>query len=177
MEFRLLGPLEVVDGDRLLALGGVKPRSLLALLLLHANEVVSTDRLIDELWGDEPPATAAKSVQVHVSRLRKELGEDRLHDPRARLCAARRAVRARPGAVRAARSPRRTARSPSHDPRRCARRSRSGAGPRSPISPTSSSLQTEIARLEEMRLAAIEERIDADLARGAHARSSASSRR
>ena len=51
MEFRILGPLEVVDGDRPLALGGERQRALLALLLTRANEVVSTDRLIDELWG------------------------------------------------------------------------------------------------------------------------------
>jgi DNA-binding SARP family transcriptional activator len=70
MEFRLLGPLEVVEHDRPVALGGVKQRSLLAVLLLHANQVVSADRLIDELWGDAPPPTAAKSLQVHVSRLR-----------------------------------------------------------------------------------------------------------
>ena len=54
MEFRLLGPFEVVDHDRLLELGGPKQRSLLAILVLHANEVVSTDRLIDELWAQTP---------------------------------------------------------------------------------------------------------------------------
>ena len=54
-----------------------KQRSLLALLLLHANEVVSTERLIDELWGESPPATVNKSVQVYVSRLRKQLGDGR----------------------------------------------------------------------------------------------------
>ena len=74
MEFRLLGPLEVIEGDRPLVLGGTKPRSLLALLLLNANQVMSADHLIDALWGDQPPATAAKSLQVHVSRLRKQLG-------------------------------------------------------------------------------------------------------
>lgn len=74
MDFRLLGPLEVAEDGRLLALGGVKQRSLLALLLLHAGQVVSTDRLTAELWGDAPPATAAKSIQVYVSRLRRALG-------------------------------------------------------------------------------------------------------
>lgn len=58
MEFRLLGPLEVVEHERVLVLGGVKQRSLLAVLMLHANEVVSADRLIDELWGQTPPPTA-----------------------------------------------------------------------------------------------------------------------
>ena len=54
MDFRLLGPLEVAEQDRLLALGGQKQRSLLAVLLLHANDVVSTERLIDEVWGESP---------------------------------------------------------------------------------------------------------------------------
>jgi len=78
MEFRLLGPLEVVDGGRPLALGGPKQRSLLAILLLHIGQVVSTERLIDELWGESPPATVAKSIQAYVSRLRKQIGEHRL---------------------------------------------------------------------------------------------------
>ena len=78
MDFRLLGPLEVVEHDRPLALGGPKRRALLAVLLLHANDVVSTERLIDLLWGESPPSTVAKSVQTYVSRLRKELGDGRL---------------------------------------------------------------------------------------------------
>jgi DNA-binding SARP family transcriptional activator/ABC-type branched-subunit amino acid transport system substrate-binding protein len=73
MEFRILGPLEVTEHDSRLEIGRGKERSVLAILLLHANEVVSSERLIDELWGAEPPATAAKSVQVYVSRLRKAL--------------------------------------------------------------------------------------------------------
>src|SRR5919108_2597460 len=78
MEFRLLGPLDVAERGRSLPLGGRKQRSLLAVLLLHANDVVSTERLIDDLWGERPPATVAKAVQVYVSRLRKQLGESRL---------------------------------------------------------------------------------------------------
>lgn len=74
----MLGPLEVVDEDGVVRLGGGKERSLLALLLLHAGEIVSTDRIVDELWPDEPPAQAAKTVQVYVSRLRRRLGEDRI---------------------------------------------------------------------------------------------------
>src|SRR4051812_20838323 len=73
MDFRILGPLEVAEGDHLLALGGGRQRSLLAVLLLHANEVVSSDRLIEELWNERAPATASKSVQVYVSQLRKAL--------------------------------------------------------------------------------------------------------
>ena len=75
MEFRILGPLEVLADGRVLPLGGAKQRALLALLLLHANEPVSVDRIVDELWGERPPATAVKNVQVYVSHLRKALGE------------------------------------------------------------------------------------------------------
>jgi len=73
MQFRLLGPVEVVDEGRPLVLGSAKQRALLAILLLHANEVVSRDRLIDELWGEQPPASAPHSLEVYVSRLRKAL--------------------------------------------------------------------------------------------------------
>jgi DNA-binding SARP family transcriptional activator len=78
MEFRLLGPLEVVERDRSLVLGGRKQRALLAVLLLHANDAVSRERLIDELWGDSAPATVDKSIHVYVSRLRRQLGDGRL---------------------------------------------------------------------------------------------------
>ena len=74
MDFRILGPLEALDEGRDVALVGSKRRALLALLLVHANETVSIERLIDELWGESPPATAARTVQAHVSRLRKALG-------------------------------------------------------------------------------------------------------
>ncbi len=71
----MLGPFEVrVDGQAPVALGGVRQRALLALLVLHAGEVVSTDRLIDQLWGAKPPPTALHTVQVFVSRLRRALG-------------------------------------------------------------------------------------------------------
>src|SRR5215208_2344495 len=73
MDFRILGPLEVFDDGRRLVLAGSKLRALLALLLLHANETLTTDRLIDELWGEHPPATAAKTLQMQISRLRKAL--------------------------------------------------------------------------------------------------------
>src|SRR3954447_25638436 len=73
MEFRILGPLVVCDEGRELLLGGPRQRALLAILILHANEVVSTDRLIDELWGDRPPATAGEGAQGNVSQLRKAL--------------------------------------------------------------------------------------------------------
>jgi DNA-binding SARP family transcriptional activator/ABC-type transport system substrate-binding protein/streptogramin lyase len=76
MEFRLLGPVEVLRDGRPIALGGGKPRALLALLLLRANEVVSRDRLIDALWGDRPPGTADHGLDVQISRLRKAFEPD-----------------------------------------------------------------------------------------------------
>ncbi len=80
MEFRILGPLEVLEDGRPLALGRLKERIVLAVLLLHANEFVSRERLIDELWGVAPPATARKAVNVYVSKLRKTLARND-HDP------------------------------------------------------------------------------------------------
>src|SRR5262249_36037292 len=78
MEFRILGPLEVVDDERPLSLGGGRQRALLALLLTRANEVVSTDRLIDELWGAHPPKAALNTIQYYISQLRKTVGADRI---------------------------------------------------------------------------------------------------
>ena len=75
LAFRILGPFEVVDQGRRVVLGGPKQRALLAVLVLHRGEVVSSDRLIDELWGERPPATAAKTLQGFVSDLRKALGD------------------------------------------------------------------------------------------------------
>jgi YVTN family beta-propeller protein len=73
VEFRVLGDLEVRHQGEAIPLGAHQQRAVLAMLVLHAGEVVSGDRLMDELWGDEPPARAAKTVQVYVSRLRKAL--------------------------------------------------------------------------------------------------------
>lgn len=73
MEFRILGPMEVLDGTRRVDLPAGRGRVLLALLVLHASEAVTAERLIDELWGEHPPATAGTVVQGLVSRLRKEL--------------------------------------------------------------------------------------------------------
>ena len=75
LDFRILGPFEVVEGDHHLALGGPRQRALLALLVLRRGELVSSDRLIDELWSGRQPPTAAKIVQGYVSHLRKALGE------------------------------------------------------------------------------------------------------
>jgi DNA-binding SARP family transcriptional activator/DNA-binding GntR family transcriptional regulator len=76
MEFRLLGPLEAVDGAEQLSLGSRKARALLARLLLDANRTVAVERLVDDLWGDEVPGSAPKMVQIYVSHLRKALPAD-----------------------------------------------------------------------------------------------------
>jgi DNA-binding SARP family transcriptional activator/ABC-type transport system substrate-binding protein len=177
VEFRLLGPLEVSDHGRALELGGRKRRALLALLLLHANEVVSSDRLIEELWGEQPPQAAATALHGHVSRLRKLLGGDggseqllvtrppgyvlRLEPEQLdlrrfeQLRDEARAARAKGdvgGASRALRAALSLWRGPPLDDLAYERFA-----------------QTEVNRLEELRLATIEERIDIDLALGHHA--------
>jgi DNA-binding response OmpR family regulator len=74
MDYRILGPLAVYDEERgAVQLGGRQQRLVFAALLLHRNEVVSVDRLIDVLWGERAPTNAVKNVQVHVSRVRKAL--------------------------------------------------------------------------------------------------------
>ena len=79
MDFRILGPLEVRDEDREVRLRGGKQRALLALLLVNANRTLAIDRIVDDLWGEDVPETAAKMVQIYVSRLRKVLGAEALH--------------------------------------------------------------------------------------------------
>ena len=78
LEFRVLGPLEVSAGGEPLPLGGARQRALLALLLLKEGRVVSRDRIVDALWGERPPATAANAVQVAVHALRKQFGPERV---------------------------------------------------------------------------------------------------
>src|SRR3954452_13003925 len=75
MNFQILGPLEVRSERGAVGLEGLKPRAVLAVLLLHANEPVSAERLAVALWGEDAPAGATKTVPVHVSRLRKALGD------------------------------------------------------------------------------------------------------
>jgi DNA-binding SARP family transcriptional activator len=77
-EFRVLGPLEALRDGEVLDVRGAKRRALLALLVLHANEVVRRERLIDELWGEAPPSTATASLHNQISRLRRELGAETL---------------------------------------------------------------------------------------------------
>ena len=73
MDFRILGPLEVSRDGRAIPVAGARQRELLALLLLEAGRVVSTDRLMDELWGEQQPAAGSTALRVRVSQLRKAL--------------------------------------------------------------------------------------------------------
>jgi len=169
LEFRILGPLEVVDGTRALALGGLSQRALLAFLLLHANLVVSNDRLLDELWVGDPPSSGATALQVRVSQLRKGLGP-----------AAERLETRPPGyALRVARG--------ELDLDRFSDlvEQADGAGPAAASELLRRALalwrgatladlayesfaQAAIARIEELRLVALERRIEADLSLGRH---------
>jgi DNA-binding SARP family transcriptional activator len=168
MEFRLLGPLEVSEHDRSLVLGGGKQRSLLAVLLLHANEVVATERLIDELWGESPPATAVKSIQGYVSGLRKRLGDGRLVTRAPGYL-----LRVDPSELDVGRVEALVAEAGLLDPPRAGERLREALAVwrRPPLADLAYEpfAQGEIGRLEELRLAALEQRIDADLASGRHA--------
>jgi DNA-binding SARP family transcriptional activator len=167
MEFRLLGPLEVSEHDRPLALGGARQRALLAVLLLQANELVSRDRLIDQLWGGSPPLTAAKTIQVYVSRLRKKLGGGRLSTrPPGYI------LHVEAGELDVSRFEQLAAEARRSPPDRAADKLREALalwhGPALADLAYEPFAQVEIARLEEMRLAAFEERIQADLALGRH---------
>jgi DNA-binding SARP family transcriptional activator len=167
MEYRVLGPLEVRAGDGPLPLGGVKQRALLALLLLNANRVVARERLIDTLWG-EAPETAIKLVQLYVSQLRKLLPAGAI---------ATRApgylLEVDPDAVDLLRFERLVAEARSAQPSRAAQLLREALelwrGPALAEFGEESFFRTESARLEELRLAALEQRIEAELALGRHA--------
>ena len=170
MRFGILGPFEVADDQgRELGLGGHKQRLVLAVLLLHAGEIISGERLIDELWGDRPPATASKTVQVYVSNLRKALGDGvvatrgrgyvlevddaDLDATRFQVLSAEGARELRKGDLHAA-----------IDRLRAALSLWRGA----PLADFAHEpfAQVEIARLEEARLAALEDLIDAELGLG-----------
>jgi DNA-binding SARP family transcriptional activator len=172
MEFRLLGPLEVADGERTVAIGAGKRRSLLALLLLRPNEVTPADRLIDELWGERPPATAPKSLQVYVSQLRKELGRDVLQTRGNGYvaCVAHDDIDAQRFERLVGEGSRTLA---AGDPGKASDKLMKALaiwrGPPLADFTYEPFAQREIARLEEMRLAALEARIDADLELGRHA--------
>jgi DNA-binding SARP family transcriptional activator/tetratricopeptide (TPR) repeat protein len=172
MEFRILGPLEIRDGQQSIAVGGGRERALLALLLLNANEPVSIDRLVDELWREDAPASAAKVVQNHVSRLRRKLGDGLLVTEGSGY-----ALRLEPGSLDVDRFEQlleegRQALAGDAAPSASALLREALAlwrgGPLSDFT-FEPFAQTEIARLEERRLVALEERIEADLALGRHA--------
>jgi DNA-binding SARP family transcriptional activator len=172
MEFRILGSLQVLVGERQIPLGGARQREVLAILLLHRGEVVTVDRVVDELWGERPPDTATKTVQVYVSRLRKALGDGVLVTRDGGY-----ALEANGDSVDADRFMRladdgREALD-GNDPRR-ARETLTAAldlwrGPPLADLAYESFAQSEIARLEELRLVALEDRGEAELALGHHA--------
>jgi DNA-binding SARP family transcriptional activator len=168
LEFRILGPLEVGSRSDPLAIGGHKQRSLLAALLIRANEVVSTDRLIEDMWGESPPRTAATSLQNFVSQLRKVLGPELLITRPPGYV-----LKIDPAQIDAGRFERLL-----HDARDDSAEERSSRlaealvlwrGPALADFAFEPFAQNEIGRLEELRLAALEIRIDADLELGRHA--------
>jgi DNA-binding SARP family transcriptional activator len=171
MEFRILGPLEVWDGGCEVSLGGRKPRALLAVLLLHPNEMVAADRLIDELWGEEAPERAAAALRVNVSRLRKALPQAVLTTRSPGYV-----LRVEPDALDLHRFERLVdegrgllARGLAVDASARLRDALSlWRGPALADFVYESFAQTAIPRLEEIRLAAVELRIDADLVLGRH---------
>ena len=171
MEFRILGPLEVWDEGSEVPLGGPKPRALLAVLLLHPNEVVPDDRLADELWGEDPPEGGTAALRVHVSRLRKALPQDvvstrspgyviRVEPDQLDLHRFERLVDEGRGLL--ARGLAANASERLRDALSLWR------GPALADFTYERFAQAAIARLEEIKLAAVELRIDADLALGRH---------
>jgi len=171
MDFRILGPLEVRDGGRAIPLAGGRQRALLALLILNANERVSRDRLVEELWGQTAPATARKVVQNHVSHLRRALGDGTLVTQGSGYL-----LRLEPGSLDLDRFEQLLAdgrHALDHgDPQQAAELLREALalwrGPPLADLGFESFAQGEIARLEERRVFAIEERIEADLELGRH---------
>jgi eukaryotic-like serine/threonine-protein kinase len=174
MEFLILGPLEANAGGRKLALGGARQRSLLAMLLLHPNEVVSSDRLIEELWGGGGSKDGAKALQVAVARLRKALESGTEED----LLLTRPPgyeLRLAPGQLDLQRFERLVAEARAADPATAAAKLRDALalwrGPPLADLAYESFCQAEIARLDELRLAALEDRLRADLELGRHVES------
>lgn len=169
LQFRILGPLEVMERDASLSLGGAKQRAVLAILLLHRGAAISSERLINELWGERPPATAAKTLQGYVFHLRRALGDGLLHTRRAGY-----ELELAPGQLDADEFERLAAEGRAAlsdgDPAAAAGCLRDALalwrGPALADFAYESFAQAEIARLQEARLAALEDRIDADLALG-----------
>jgi len=165
MEFRILGPLEVVEDGRPVPLDRRRMRALLAFLLLHANQLVSADRLIDEVWGPEPPKTAGASLQNYVSRLRKAIGTDAVvSQPPGYV------LRVDPERFDLARFERLTAEARGAETRERAEKLRAALalwrGPALDDLAFEPFARDEVGRLEEARLAALEDCIDAELELG-----------
>jgi class 3 adenylate cyclase/DNA-binding SARP family transcriptional activator len=172
VKFGILGPLAVWDDGRELMLGGAKPRAVLSILLLHANELVPTSRIVDELWGERPPATAGKTAQVYVSQLRKLLGDRTIETrPPGYL------LRLEPDAVDAHRfealldSGRRLLAAGSAEEANLVLEEALALwrGPALADFQYEAFARDPIARLEGLRLVALEQRLEADLALGRHA--------
>ena len=165
MHFRLLGPLEAVAGGKVLALGAAKPRALLAILLIHANEAVRSDRLIEDLWIGCPPATAGKVLRTYVFQLRKALGSDVIV-----TSAAGYELRVEVGGLDLHRFEALVNQARRVEPRAAARSLRKALslwrGPPLAEFAYEPWAQGEIGRLDELRLSALQDRIDADLALG-----------
>jgi DNA-binding SARP family transcriptional activator len=171
MEYRILGPFEAVDGERQLPLGGGKQRAVLALLLLHANETLTRDVIVDELWGENPPPTAAKVLQNCVSALRKELPADTIRTVGGAYC-----VAIEPGELDRDRFERLLGEGrvalEAGDHADASERLRQALAlwHGAPLSDFSYErfAQDEISRLEELHVSAHEDRIEAELALGHH---------
>ena len=169
LEFRILGPFEVSERGRPLDVGAGKQRALLALLLLREGEAVSSDRLIDALWGERPPASALNSIHVYVSQLRKALGNGHLETRGHGYLLSLEPERVDLARFESLLGKGRDLLS-AGDAEGAAQALRAALalwrGP--PLSDFASEpfAQGEISRLEELRLSAVEERIDADLAVG-----------
>jgi DNA-binding SARP family transcriptional activator len=174
VEFRILGPLEVVEDGNPVALGTLKERLVLGVLLLHANEFVSRERLIDELWGEAPPPTARKAVNVYLSKVRKVLaaadvdpittasGGYRLHLEPEQLDASRMQILVAEAQELVS----------TGELERAAERFREALalwrGPTLAGLQLESRGRDEVAALDELRLTALMDRIDCDLALGRH---------
>jgi DNA-binding SARP family transcriptional activator/tetratricopeptide (TPR) repeat protein len=179
VEIRVLGPLEVVVDGAPVALPGHKTRLLLAALVVYAGEVVSTDRLYEILWGARPPASAGNTLQTYIAQLRKALEPGRPRGEAGRVLVTREPgylLELEPEELDAGRFERlaRSGRNALHDaPGEAAATLRAALSlwRGDPFAHVTYEpfAQADIARLTEMRLTAIEDRVDADLAVGAHA--------